>query len=44
MLLNLCGHQTLKASSCASLKPATKGLQEELKFTFDVSKCERIFD
>jgi hypothetical protein len=29
-----------KASSCASLKPATKGQPEELKFTFDVSKCE----
>jgi hypothetical protein len=33
-----------KASSCASLKLATKGRQEELKFTFDVSKCDRIFD
>jgi hypothetical protein len=33
-----------KASSCASLKSATKGRQEELKFTFDVSKCDRIFD
>jgi hypothetical protein len=33
-----------KGSSCASLKPATKGLQEELKFTFDVFKCDRIFD
>jgi hypothetical protein len=33
-----------KASSCASLKPATKGRQEELKFTFDVSKCDHIFD
>jgi hypothetical protein len=33
-----------KASSCASLKPATKGRQEELKFTFDVSKCDSIFD
>jgi hypothetical protein len=33
-----------KASSYASLKPATKGRQEELKFTFDVSKCDRIFD
>jgi hypothetical protein len=32
-----------KASSCASLKPATKGRQEELKFTFDVSKYDRIF-
>ena len=33
-----------KASSCASLKPASKGQQEELKFTFDVSKCDHIFD
>jgi hypothetical protein len=33
-----------KASFCASLMPATKGRQEELKFTFDVSKCDRIFD
>jgi hypothetical protein len=33
-----------KASSDASLKPATKGRQEQLKFTFDVSKCDRIFD
>jgi hypothetical protein len=33
-----------KASSYASLKPATKGQQEVLKFTFDVSKCDRIFD
>jgi hypothetical protein len=37
-------HSKSKASSCASLKPATKGRQEELKFTFDVSKCDRIFD
>jgi hypothetical protein len=33
-----------KASSCASLKSATKGRQKELKFTFDVSKCDRIFN
>jgi hypothetical protein len=33
-----------KSSSCASLKPATKGRQEKLKFTFDDSKCDRIFD
>jgi hypothetical protein len=33
-----------KASSCASHKPATKGRQEELKFTFNVSKCDCIFD
>jgi hypothetical protein len=33
-----------KASSCAPLKSATKGRQEELEFSFDVSKCDRIFD
>jgi hypothetical protein len=33
-----------KASSCASLKPTTKGWREELKFSFDVSKCDRIFN
>jgi hypothetical protein len=33
-----------KSISCTSLKPASKGRQEELKFTFDVSKCDRIFD
>jgi hypothetical protein len=32
------------ACSCASLKPKTNGRQEELEFTFDVSKCDRIFD
>jgi hypothetical protein len=32
-----------KASSCASLKPATKGRQGELKFTFDeLLKLENI--
>jgi hypothetical protein len=30
-----------KYFSCASLKPAIKGRQEELKFTFDVSKYDR---
>jgi hypothetical protein len=30
--------------SCTSLKPVSKGRQEELRFTFDVSKCDRIFD
>jgi hypothetical protein len=32
-----------KSYSCSSLKPASKGRQEEIKFTFDVSKCDRIF-
>ena len=33
-----------KTYFCSSLKPAHKGRQEEVKFTFDVSKCDRIFD
>ena len=30
--------------SCPSLKPNTKNRREEARFTFDVSKCDRIFD
>ena len=30
--------------SCLSLKPIQKNRQEEARFTFDVSKCDRIFD
>jgi hypothetical protein len=33
-----------KSYSCSSLKLASKSRQEEIKFTFDVSKCDRIFD
>ena len=33
-----------KSYSCALLKPAQKSRQEKVKFTFDVSKCDRIFD
>ena len=33
-----------KPTSCASLKPTQKGRKEEMKFIFDVSKCDRIFD
>jgi hypothetical protein len=33
-----------KPCSCASLKPTQKGRKQEMKFTFDVSKCDRIFD
>ena len=33
-----------KPGSVPSLKPIKKNRQEELKFTFDVSKCDRIFD
>ena len=33
-----------KPSTCPSLKPVQKNRQNEMKFTFDVSKCDRIFD
>jgi hypothetical protein len=33
-----------KLSTCHSLKPIQKNRQIEMKFTFDVSKCNRIFD
>ena len=33
-----------KPGSVPSLKPIQKNRQEEPKFTFDVSKCDRIFD
>ena len=33
-----------KPTSCASLKPTQKGRKEEIKFTFDVSKYNRIFN
>jgi hypothetical protein len=33
-----------KSYSCSLLKPTSKCRHEEIKFTFDVSKCDRIFD
>ena len=33
-----------KPSTCTSLKPTQRNRQEEMKFTFDVSKCDCIFD
>ena len=33
-----------KPCTCTSLKLTQRNRQEEMKFTFDVSKCERIFD
>jgi hypothetical protein len=30
--------------TCPSLKPIHKNRGEEMKFTFDFSKCDRIFD
>jgi hypothetical protein len=33
-----------KSSACSSLHPVPKNRQEEIKFTFNVAKCDRIFD
>ena len=30
-----------KPSTCTSLKPISKNRQDEIKFTFDVTKCDR---
>jgi hypothetical protein len=29
---------------CSSLNPTSKSWQDEIRFTFDVAKCDRIFD
>jgi hypothetical protein len=33
-----------KSSACSSLQSVQKNRQEEIKFTFNVAKCDRIFD
>jgi hypothetical protein len=33
-----------KSSACSSLQPVQKKWQEEVKFTFNVGKCDKIFD
>ena len=33
-----------KPRTCASLKPIPKNRHDEIKYTFNVSKCDRIFD
>jgi hypothetical protein len=33
-----------KPSTCDSLKLVRKSQQEEIKYTYDVAKCDRIFD
>jgi hypothetical protein len=33
-----------KSSACSSLQPVQKKRQEEIKFTFNVGKCDKIFD
>jgi hypothetical protein len=34
----------VKPSTCSSLQPIQKNRQEEVKFTFNVAKCDKIFD
>jgi hypothetical protein len=33
-----------KSFVCSSLKPTSKSRQDEMHYTFDVAKCDRIFD
>jgi hypothetical protein len=33
-----------KSSACSSLHPVQKNQQEEVKFTLNVAKCDKIFD
>jgi hypothetical protein len=33
-----------KSSACSSLQPVQKKQQEEVKFTFNVGKCDKIFN
>jgi hypothetical protein len=39
-----CWSSKAKSYTCDSLKPVHKNRQEEIKFTFDVAKCDKIFD
>jgi hypothetical protein len=39
-----CWSSKAKSYACDYLKPVHKNGQEEIKFTFDVAKCEKIFD
>jgi hypothetical protein len=33
-----------KASACSYLQPVQNNRQEKIKFTFNIAKCDRIFD
>jgi hypothetical protein len=39
-----CWPSKAKPYACDSLKPVHKNRQKEIKFTFDVAKCDKIFD
>jgi hypothetical protein len=38
-----CWPSKAKSYACNSLKPVHKNGREEIKFTFDVGKCDKIF-
>jgi hypothetical protein len=38
------GMSLSKPFVCSSLKPASKRRQDEMRYTFDIAKCGRIFD
>jgi hypothetical protein len=44
----VCSQMELGSKSkpfiCSSLKPASKSRQDEMRYTFDVAKCDRIID
>jgi hypothetical protein len=44
VLPNGVGGSKSKPFVCSSLKPASKGQQDEMCYTFDVAKCDMIFD
>ena len=44
ILLNLFGHRQPNLLHVHHLRRFKKNRKEEMKFTFDVSKCDRIFD
>jgi hypothetical protein len=38
------GASKSKPFVCSNLKPASKSQQDEIRFTFDITKCDRILD
>jgi hypothetical protein len=44
MLTNLFGQLRTKLPTCSSVQSVQKNRQREVKFTFNVAKCDKIFD
>jgi hypothetical protein len=42
--IELVWHAKAKLLACSFLQPVQKNRQEEVKFTFNVAKCDKIFD